>query len=182
MEDRVEAESVQEAIRCVVQGNKSAYEIVVKAYMRKAYYTALGFVGSHEDAEDLSQQAFVKAYRAISQWDTERPFFPWFRKILKNVCLDHHRKTRKMLEVPIERVHARGDTGDLVREESLHRTVWKAVSELEDKHREVIRLKYFQRLSYKEISIELSCSIGTVMSRLYYAKKQLKQKLSGVFS
>ena len=75
-----------------IQGNKRAYEALVRHYRTDAYLVAYGFVGNREDARDLSQDAFIKAYQARDRFDASRPFYPWFYRILKNHCLNFIRR------------------------------------------------------------------------------------------
>ncbi len=178
IESKMDNESDREAIIEIRSGDKEAYKIIVNRYMKKAFYTALGFAGNSDDAADLSQEAFVRAYRAISKFDIKKPFFPWFYRILRNVCLNYKRKKRRLQEVPIETVQC--NESQSLEKESLSHEVWNAISQLRVNEKEIILLKYFQRLSCKEIAKALDCPIGTVMSRLYYARKQLKEKLKRI--
>ncbi|MHC4568084.1 MAG: RNA polymerase sigma factor, partial [Planctomycetota bacterium] len=76
------------------RGSAEAFEVLVNRYMKDAYFIALGLVGNREDAMDLSQEAFVRAYRNIKQVKPGRKFFPWFYQILKNLCISHLRKRK----------------------------------------------------------------------------------------
>lgn len=165
------------------RGDKQAFEEIVRLYMPDAYLTALGFVGNEDDAKDLSQEAFIKIYRARKSFDASRPFYPWFYKILKNHCLNFIKRFMKKSEAlyyndapgqerfaspnpsPIEQLEKR----------ERHAILKIAIDRLSDDHREIIVLKNFKGYSYKEISEILQVPIGTVMSRLYYARKMLKE-------
>lgn len=167
-------------------GSKAAFEFVVKKYMKTAYFTALGLVGNREDALDLSQEAFVRAYRNIGRLNPGGHFFPWFYQILRNVCFTHLRRKKN------ERSHFANESSseamvagsgdcfvpDVVAERNeIKDKVWKAIGKLDNKHREVIVLRHFQNLSYEQIATILFCNKGTVTSRLYYARKGLKEIL-----
>ncbi len=166
--------------------SKEAFETFVKGHMKKAYFVALGLVGNHEDALELSQDAFAKAYQHRHSLNSKGKFFAWFYQILRNLCISHLRKRRYRKTIPIET--SEGKTMDLPsaktfepdavaqRNESKDR-IWKAIGQLDPKHREVIVLRHFQNLSYEEISQMLFCNKGTVTSRLYYARKRLKEIL-----
>ena len=95
-------EEEKEIIRKVQYGDVAAFEDLVNAYKQKAYYVALGFVGNHEDALDLSQDAFVKAFKAIKTFDLNSPFFPWFYKIIKNHCLNYIKKNQRVRNDSLE--------------------------------------------------------------------------------
>jgi len=166
-------------------GSRTAYEALVKHYMTDAYLTAYGFVGNPDDARDLSQDAFVKAYQARDRFDAERPFYPWLYRIIKNHCLNFLRRARRAT-VPLfyesdsgareERFPAQTPTAleELESEERCN-LVRAAVNMLSEDHREIVVLKNFKGCSYREISEMLDIPMGTVMSRLYYARKALRE-------
>ena len=171
-------------LRCQ-NGDKQAYGVLVKKYMKRAYFTALGLVGSHEGAIDLSQEAFVRAYRSLDKLDPDKKFFTWYYRILRNLCFnflrDQARHARTFSDVGeenlLELVDRTQDTSRLVEQEELKRAVWKGMSRLKEQEREIIILKDFQDMSYNQIAEILECPLGTVMSRLYNARKALKTKL-----
>jgi len=161
----------------IKKGDKEAYKIIVQKYMKRAYFTALGFVGNRDDALDLSQIAFIKAYRSLPKFDHQRSFFPWFYAILRNLCFNFIKKRKRSQIIPIEIVGNSNLVSLRNDQEAIKEIVWRAISTLPNQEKEIILLKYFQDLSYKEIAEVLNCPIGTVMSRLYYARKKLKEKL-----
>ena len=143
---------------------------------------ALGLVGDSNDALDLSQTAFIKAYRSLSKFEQKKPFLPWFYAILRNICFNFIRRKKLIPMISLEKV----SQSDLVPwkknyQEDMKEIVAKAISLLPPQEREVILLKYFQEYSYKEMAQILNCPIGTVMSRLYYARKKLKGNLEKYF-
>jgi RNA polymerase sigma-70 factor (ECF subfamily) len=168
------------------RGSKEAFESIVKMYMKKAYFIALGLVGNRDDAMELSQEAFILAYRNIRQLNPNRKFYPWFYQILKNVCFSHLRKTKNRRSHSLEKIEEQTQAAEVddsfrpevvaERNETKDR-MWKAIGKLSEKHREVIILRHFQNLSYEQMSQILYCSRGTVMSRLYYARQRLKELL-----
>jgi len=154
--------------------------------MKDAYFIALGLVGNREDAMDLSQEAFIRAYRNIKHLKPDRRFFPWFYQILKNLCISHLRKRRyrRTSSLDGENCPEPAATTDYFSPEvvagrnELKDKVWQAIGKLDDKHREVIILRHFQNMSYEQIAEALYCNKGTVTSRLYYARKKLEELLS----
>ena len=173
------------AMRRCRRGSREAFEVLVNRYMKDAYFIALGLVGNREDAMDLSQEAFIRAYRNIKHVKPGRRFFPWFYQILKNLCVSHLRKRRYRRASSLDaadcpEVAATADCfcPDVVagRNETKDK-VWQAIGKLDDKHREVIILRHFQNMSYEQIAKALFCNQGTVTSRLYYARKRLKELL-----
>jgi RNA polymerase sigma-70 factor (ECF subfamily) len=171
-EDKVLSE--REIILLVKKGKKEAYQAIVERYMKRAYYIALGFVRNPQDAMDISQEAFIKAFRSIKSFDTDKPFFPWFYKLMKNFCLDHLKRRSRILEVPLEE-------GRILKEDhedrEMKEILWKGIESLPVEQREAIILRYFQQLSYQEISEIMGKPVGTVMSSLFYAKKRLKETI-----
>ena len=168
-------------------GCRDAFELVVKHYMKTAYRIALGVVGNHEDALELSQEAFYLAYRNIRTLKAERSFFPWFYQILRNVCFSHLRKKQRNRELAmggengVDMFAADGDwfsPDAVVGRDETKDAVWKAIGKLRQVHREVIVLRHFQNMSYDEIAGVLICSKGTVMSRLHHARRNLKNIMS----
>jgi len=174
-----------ELIRRCQAGDKQAFGVLVNKYMKRAYFTALGFVGDHDHALDLSQAAFVRAYQAIGGFNPEMKFFTWYYRILKNLSLnllrDRTRQARPFAELGDATLLSMSDHSQdaaaLAERNERKELVWKAIHALNPKEKEIILLKDFQELSYKEIADILGCPLGTVMSRLYNARKALKTKL-----
>ena len=156
-------------------GSKDAYKTIVTRYMKQAYYIALGFVRNHQDALDISQEAFVKAYRKRNSFDASRPFFPWFYTLLRNLCMDHVKKIKWRGEVPFEEVKILETEQE---DFDMKRKLWRCMDSLPVEQREMIILRYFRELSYKEIAEFTGKPIGTVMSTLHYAKKKMKSVIS----
>jgi RNA polymerase sigma-70 factor (ECF subfamily) len=163
--------SEREILESVQKGDKEAYGLIVKRYMHSAYYIALGFVHNQQDALDVSQEAFIKAFRKIKMFDTHMPFFPWFYRLMKNLCIDHLKRKRRKSEVPLEDIKVLDEARD---DREMKEALWKGIRELPFDQREVIILRYFRQMSYAEIAELIGRPIGTVMSSLYYAKKKLK--------
>lgn len=173
------------AMRRCRRGSPEAFEVFVNRYMKNAYFIALGLVGNREDAMDLSQEAFIRAYRNIKHLKPNRKFFPWFYQILKNLCISHLRKRRyrQTSSLDAENCPEPAATTDCFSPEvvagrnEFKDKVWQAIGRLDDKHREVIILRHFQNMSYEQIAEALYCNKGTVTSRLYYARKRLEELL-----
>ncbi len=161
-------------------GDTAAFDLIVRTTMRRAYAVALGIVGNAEDAWDLSQEAFMAAHRARKSFDADRPFFPWFYRVLRNRCLNHVKKRARRMEISLDVLEERASaeaTDDLLLRKERIEIVWKTLFTLSPEHREIIVLRNFQELSYEEISRILSIPEGTVMSRLYYARRALLDAL-----
>lgn len=165
----------KDLIGLVRKGRKEAYQVIVTRYMGKAYYIALGFVHNQQDALDISQEAFIKAYRKIKTFDADRPFYPWFYEIIKNLCLDHLKRRKQKKEVPLNGVRILKDEKE---DRELKATIWKGIDALPFEQKEIILLRYFQQLSYQEIADITGKPLGTVMSSLYYARLKLRHILA----
>lgn len=175
-------------ILLVQSGRRDAFECLVHKYMRRAHGVAMQFVQNSEDALDLSQDAFLKSFRAIGRFDTKQRFFPWFYKILKNTCLTFLKRRglvrRYSLSAPdddgadfeLVDTHCAPPDSMLVACE-LRDEFWRAYERLGLRNREIIALRHFQELSYQEIADALDIPIGTVMSRLFHARRKLREHL-----
>lgn len=175
-------------IREVQAGRREAFESLVRKYMRRAHGIAMQFVQNSDDALDLSQDAFLKTFKAVDRFDTNQRFFPWFYKILKNTCLTFLKRKGLVRRFSL----SAGEDGEpdyqLVDEAAvsphavlaggeLREEFWKVFSKQSLKDREIISLRHFQELSYQEIADVLDIPIGTVMSRLYHARRKLREGL-----
>lgn len=160
---------------------KEYFEAFVKQNMKRAYFTALGFVGSHDAALDLSQEAFIRAYKNFPMFDRKKKFFTWYYRILKNLCLNYIRDKKKRKENHFIEIETKNLNADNVSEKiegaEILSLMERAIEELEFDEREIIVLREFEGYSYKEISELLNIPIGSVMSKLFYARKKLAEKL-----
>ncbi|MBX2992334.1 MAG: sigma-70 family RNA polymerase sigma factor [Bacteroidetes bacterium] len=173
-----------EWIRRCRAGDKEAFGYLVKKYMKQAYYAALGFVGSHEDALDASQEAFVKAFRAIDTFESGKRFYTWYYQILRNHCLNMLRSRKgaavsmsliagELDEVQSDEPHA--ETQMQLKE--TRKSVWEALWRLAPDDRSLIVARDMLDTPYATLAELLECPVGTVMSRLYYARKRLRSQL-----
>lgn len=165
---------------------REAFEAIARRHMKDAYFIALGLVGNQEDALELSQEAFYRAYKHYDQLVSKGKFFPWFYQILRNLCFSHLRKRRirradslddEDAGRPEPQMPDSFDPGMIAERNEAKDRVWNAISRLDEKHREVIILRHFQNMSYEEMSKVLFCNKGTVTSRLFYARQRLKEIL-----
>ncbi len=173
-------ELVRRAILACQRGSRDAFEVVVKTFRGRAYRAALALVGNREDALDISQEAFVKAYRAIRRFDPDRPFFPWFYRILRNLGFDRirRRRTRRREALPPDLADPGPGPEVLARRDEVKERVWAAIHRLSERDREILVLRHFQHMSYREIAAALAIPQGTVMSRLFHARSRLRAELA----
>jgi len=174
-------------IRQAQAGDTDAFGRLVTRYMRPAYFAALGLVGSREDALDLSQEAFARAFRARSTIDPDRPFYAWYYTTLRRLCFnfvrDRRRRAAWLTEgaewIDTEAVSTLEDPEHLVSRREDRRRLAAAMRDLPDHEREVLVLKEFEGLKYREIAELVGVPVGTVMSRLYAARQRLAGVLEG---
>ena len=168
----------------VQQGNPMAFRVLVERYKKRAYFTALKLVGDPDDAYDLSQEAFIRVYNARRRYDKSHPFYAWFYTILRNLARNHLRKrlVRQEHASRIRRMRKRNvevseSPECIVEANETKKVVWAALEKLSYEHREIIILRHFEDMSYEEIANLLGIAVGSVMSRLYYARKRLRDLL-----
>ena len=181
----------------VCAGDANAFEALVVAYQKQVYNLALRTVGNEEDAADMTQEVFLRAYRALGTFRGESKFSVWLYRLTTNVCIDFLRREKRrstlsmtvslddeegarQAELPDERYspHRQAEQQEL-REE-----IERGLSALSPEHREVLILREIHQLRYDEIADSLSLDVGTVKSRISRARKQLRNFLlkSGNFS
>jgi RNA polymerase sigma-70 factor, ECF subfamily len=177
----------RETVLRVQAGDQQAFGELVKKYMQRAYYGALGLTGSHDDALELSQEAFARAFRACASIDPDRPFYTWYYQILRRLCFNLRRdesSRRKSLQqqsswlVSEEQERQAHNPDALLLQQQLLERCQVAIESLPDAEREIIVLRELQDLSYQEIAGLLGIPVGTVMSRLYTARKHLASSLT----
>lgn len=168
------------------KGDKAAFGILVNHYKEKAYTIALGYAGSIDDAYDLSQEAFIKAYQHLKFFDLSKSFFSWFYQILKRLCLNFLRDRKTVfhndaveLDSLLSNILSPLEQSE---QKEMQRMVWTAIGKLTIDAREIIILKEFKEMSYKELSVLLEIPEGTVMSRLYNARKALKEVIEEILA
>jgi len=161
--------------------DRKLFENFVKGNMKRAYFSALSILGNHDDAMELSQEAFLRAYRYFPSFDKSKKFFTWYYKILRNLCMNNIRDNKNRKEVGLLENMAEKITLDSsIEKDELKIAVENALMKLEPADREIIILKEFENHSYKEIAELLNIPIGTVMSKLFYSRKKLAVLLEGV--
>jgi RNA polymerase sigma-70 factor, ECF subfamily len=182
----VERDDEGALVRRAQAGDAEAFGVLVERHMRRAYAAALALVNTREDALDLSQEAFARAFRARGAIDPERPFYAWFYQILRRLCFNflRDRRTRsRRLEAGAEWLAAEAagraaPAPDRAFEQSeAQRRVAAAIERLPAREREVLALKDFEGLTYREIAGLVGIPTGTVMSRLYAARQRLAATL-----
>jgi len=160
------------------------FDELFNTYHKRIYYITRRYTRNDEDAFDLVQEIFIKAYRALDTLEEDTSYAPWLYRIAVNHSIDHVRKKRHpefSYDEFVENGGAISDSSfqpaDDFSGSELHEQVLELVNNLSPEHRAVLLLHCMENLPYKQISRVLNCSIGTVMSRLHYARKYLKQAM-----
>jgi RNA polymerase sigma-70 factor (ECF subfamily) len=177
-------------VRAAQRGNMAAFEELVARHRDKIYARALSMMRNEEEAIDLSQEAWIKGWQRLKQFHGEASFGTWMTRIVINLCLDQLRKQKRHRAESIEEIDEESGgverqmpvvtvnpTEGLERQE-LRRRIDRALSQLSYEHRTVLVLHQFEEMEYKQIAKTMNCSIGTVMSRLFYARRKLAALLA----
>ncbi len=161
------------------QGEREAFDRLVVKYQRDIYRLCYRYVDNHEDANDLAQEAFLKAWRAIGRFRGESRFSTWLYRIAVNACLNHRALRRPATE---ELPDSLPDPGrgalSAVETKDQSRRVREAVARLPERQRATLILKVYQELSHEEVAAVLGTSIGTVKSNLFHALANLRRLLT----
>jgi RNA polymerase sigma factor (sigma-70 family) len=190
-ERRQEADADLEIVRRVQAGDVAAFDRIVERYRERVFGILYNLTSNREDAADLTQEAFIKAFQSIHRFSGQASFFTWLYRIAVNSTLSHLRKTRIRSFFSLERVDsdepvakeiidALTDTTGVERDtyvRELQEKLNDALQKLSIKHRTVVTLFEIDGLSHQEIADVMDCSVGTVRSRLHYAKQLLQSEL-----
>ena len=168
---------------CIKHRDPIGFEYLVKKYRKEALFHARIFLGNTEDAADACQESFSRAFRAFPKLKSLNSFYPWFYQILKNCCLNMIKKLNTSAKYKMYK-HQQSDNNEpdsadpflqLEKGEEV-KLIWRVLQELRPEFKEILIMKYLNEFSYNTISEFLHIPRGTVMSRLYYARKAFKDK------
>jgi RNA polymerase sigma-70 factor, ECF subfamily len=172
------------------RGDLAAFEELVARHRHRVYARAFSMLQHHEDALDLSQEAWGLIWQKLHQFQNKSSFVTWMTRIVINLCLDQiRRRQRRHIESLDQLKEQTGDSrfpmpvthanpADRIERQEFWATVASALARLSHQHRTVLVLHEFEEMAYKEIARALGCSIGTVMSRLFYARRNMAAMLS----
>ena len=178
-----------ELVRAAQKGKMEPYEELVHRHRDKIYARAFSMMRNEDEALDLSQEAWVKGWQRLKQFKHNASFTTWMTRICINLCLDYLRKKKRRQTDSLEQMEEESggverrmpieeyNPTETVEREELREEIDAAMAKLSYEHRTVLILHEFERLEYKEIAKAMHCSIGTVMSRLFYARRRLANLL-----
>ena len=183
-----------ELVEACKSGDRRAFQLLYERYERKVYAVAYGFLRTQEDALDVVQEAFIKVYRYLPNFEGQSSFYTWLYRIVANLCIDHLRRNTRKKDVEFDdRLRhdddqqaapgellppsALGNPSDAVENKEILAAVEESLTHLSDKHRAVIVMRELQGLSYADMAKAMNCSKGTIMSRLFHARRNMQKLL-----
>jgi RNA polymerase sigma-70 factor, ECF subfamily len=177
--------SIDQLIERCLQGDQAAWEAIVRQHWRKVFNVAYKFVGKHDEAEDLTQDIFLKLFKSLDTFDRRANFQTWLISVSRNLCIDHYRSVRKERET-IDRdvdagelAPASKDTGPYAALEHSDRRALlrRALDELAPTLRSAVMLRDIHELSYQDIADQLQLPEGTVKSRINRGRLELARQI-----
>jgi RNA polymerase sigma-70 factor (ECF subfamily) len=174
------------------KGDREAFRVLVERHQGKAYAVALGMLKNRDDARDVVQDAFFMVWRSLAAFEGQSAFYTWLYRIVANLCIDQLRKGKRQVEYDDAREHEEDELaqesnilpqtagfhpGRALESKQLGARIERALGELSPAHRAVILMREVEGLSYKEMAQAMRCSEGTIMSRLFHARKKMQQAL-----
>ena len=177
--------STDELIEACLRGDQRAWDLIVTRYRRRVFNIAYKFVGKHDEAEDLTQEIFLKIYKALATFDRRANFQTWLTSVGRNLCIDHYRSVRQEREKVDRNVDAAdlspvaGGPDALSRLHRLdrRRLLRRGLLALPDNLRQAVLLRDIQELSYQEIAERLTLPEGTVKSRINRGRNELARQI-----
>jgi len=175
-------------------GSQAAFRALVERHQRKVYAMALSMLRDPDAARDVVQDAFIKVYQHLAEFQGASGFYTWLYRIAMNLCIDRARRDKRFVKVEFDDAIARDeeaiaevaphrlgfDPARALADREIRERVAQALEKLSPTHRTVIVLREVDGLSYKEIAQAMRCSEGTIMSRLFHARKRLQEMLRGL--
>jgi RNA polymerase sigma-70 factor (ECF subfamily) len=179
-------------------GDADAFRTLFQRYHRRAYALAYGVVHNQDDALDIVQDAFIKAHRYLDKFEGTSSFYTWLYRIVMNLAIDQLRKQRRARPVELTDAQVgdgsgdgevnpagdallprilRGHPGRALQDKEIRHRLDQALAELSDNHRAVLVMRELDGLSYEEMAQVMGCSKGTIMSRLFHARRNMQRRL-----
>lgn len=189
-ERQQEADSDWVLVQRVQGGDVAAFDDLIRKYRERVFAVVYNMTSNREDAADLTQDAFIKAFQSINRFQGQSSFFTWLYRIAVNSALTHLRKSRLRSFFSFEKINEEDKSAEVIDKltdkvgverqllvKELQEKLNEAMQKLSIKHRTVVTLFEIDGLSHEEIADVVGCSVGTVRSRLHYAKQLLQSEL-----
>jgi RNA polymerase sigma-70 factor (ECF subfamily) len=184
----------RELVESARKGDRDAFRTLFERYHRRAYALAFGVLRHQDDALDVVQDAFIKAHKYLDKFEGNSSFYTWLYRIVMNLAIDHLRKHRRTRPVELDEQHLEegSSTGDdsllpkilganpgrALLDKEIRKRIDEALGELSENHRAVLVMRELEGLSYEEMAQAMGCSKGTIMSRLFHARKNMQKRLA----
>jgi len=172
------------------KGDRDAFRTLFDRYHRRAYALAFGVVRHQDDAMDVVQDAFIKAHKYLDKFEGNSGFYTWLYRIVMNLAIDHLRKHRRVKPVELDESKLEdggddallprilgGNPGRALLDKEIRARIDQALEQLSENHRAVLVMRELEGLSYEEMAQAMACSKGTIMSRLFHARKNMQKRL-----
>jgi RNA polymerase sigma-70 factor (ECF subfamily) len=158
------------------------FNMLVRAYQQRVYWLVRKMVIDHDDADDLTQEVFIKVHRAIDSFREDSQLFTWIYRIATNECLSHLNKKKRRFFLPIEDVGqqltSKLDSSAHISGDEIQKKLQKALLKLPDKQRLVFNLKYFEEMPYEQMAEVTGTSVGALKASFHHAVKKIEEFLS----
>ncbi|NVB83875.1 MAG: sigma-70 family RNA polymerase sigma factor [Kofleriaceae bacterium] len=182
----------RELVEAARKGDRDAFRTLFERYHRRAYALAFGVLRHQDDALDVVQDAFIKAHKYLDKFEGNSSFYTWLYRIVMNLAIDHLRKHRRAKPVELDEQHLEeggvgeesllpkmlgGNPGRALMDKEIRARIDEALGELSENHRAVLVMRELEGMSYEEMAQAMNCSKGTIMSRLFHARKNMQKRL-----
>jgi RNA polymerase sigma-70 factor (ECF subfamily) len=192
-QDGIDLDLVQRLASKAKAGDQAAFGELVKMYHSRVYGLMYRMVGQADDARDLEQQTWVKAWTRLASYKEEARFYTWLYRVAANTAMDFLRQRKRQQEVELNediKLEARPEVDrafsvnaapdEALAQDEIRTTFLKALEGLTPEHKAALILREVEGRSYKEIAEAMKCRVGTVMSRIFYARKTIQEKMKGL--
>jgi RNA polymerase sigma-70 factor, ECF subfamily len=174
------------------RGDREAFRTLFERYHRRAYALAFGVLRHSDDALDVVQDAFIKAHKHLDKFEGTSSFYTWLYRIVMNLAIDHLRKHKRARPVELDESRLPdeaglddgllpallgGNPGRALMDKQIRARIDEALGELSDNHRAVLVMRELEGMTYEEMAKTMGCSKGTIMSRLFHARKNMQKRL-----
>lgn len=180
-----------ELVAAARRGDRDAFRTLFDRYHRRAYALAFGVLRHPDDALDVVQDAFIKAHKYLDKFEGNSSFYTWLYRIVMNLAIDHLRKHRRIKPVELDDQHLEEAVGDdsllpkilgsnpgrALMDKQIRARIDQALEGLSENHRAVLIMRELEGMSYEEMAQAMGCSKGTIMSRLFHARKNMQRQL-----
>lgn len=169
-----------ELIRRFLKGEEKAFSELVHKYQKKAYYLAYRFTHNHHDADDLSQEAFIRVYSSLKNFRGGSSFFTWLYRIVTNLCINYLSRRPRHVQTPVENLplpHPGAGAQSVIENEELRIKINAAIEQLPLQQRAAFTLRQLEGLSFKETSGAMNCSVGAAKASYFQAVQKLRKHL-----